>query len=93
MNKLEFSKKVASRLSITQRDALRFIKGYQDALAEVIKEEGVMASQGFGTFTLWAQSERKGRNPRTGDPAPIPARNSIKFKPGKELLNYLNDTL
>lgn len=91
MNKSEFSKRIASRLSITHKEAQKFIKVYQDTLAEVLVEEGVMASQGFGTFTIWAQNERKGRNPRTGTPAPIPARNSVKFKPGKELLDYLND--
>ncbi|MCA5585385.1 MULTISPECIES: HU family DNA-binding protein [Parabacteroides] len=31
-------------------------------------EEGAITSQGFGTFTLWPQSERTGRNPQTGSP-------------------------
>ena len=50
----------------------------------------MMVSQGFGTFTLWSQSERPGRNPKTGIPVTIPSRNSVKFKPGKGLLEYLN---
>lgn len=91
MNKLEFSKRIASRMSVTQQEALKFIRVYQDTLAEVLIEEGAMASQGFGTFTLWSQNERAGRNPQTGSPALIPARNSVKFKPGKELLRILNE--
>ncbi|MFV0581529.1 MAG: HU family DNA-binding protein [Parabacteroides gordonii] len=31
-------------------------------------EEGAITSQGFGTFTLWPQSKRTGRNPQTGSP-------------------------
>ncbi|WP_369696143.1 HU family DNA-binding protein [Parabacteroides gordonii] len=50
-------------------------------------EEGAITSQGF---TLWPQSERTGRNPQTGSPALIPARNSVKFKPGKDMLKFLN---
>ena len=34
----------------------------------LLMEEGAITSQGFGTFTLWPQSERTGRNPQTGSP-------------------------
>lgn len=91
MNKYELSKRIASHMSVTQQEALKFIRAYQDTLAEVLLEEGAITSQGFGTFTLWPQSERTGRNPQTGSPALIPARNSVKFKPGKDLLKFLND--
>lgn len=46
--------------------------------------------QGFGCFSLWKQTARPGRNPRNGVGCTIEARNSIKFKPGKELLKILN---
>lgn len=92
MNKFELSKRIASRMSVTQQEALKFIRVYQDTLAEVLIDEGVMISQGFGTFTLWSQTERVGHNPQTGSPALIPARNSVKFKPGRDLLKFLNNT-
>lgn len=90
MNKIEFAKRIAARLSISQREALTFIGTYENILADALINEGMMVSQGFGTFTLWSQSERPGRNPQTGIPVTIPSRNSVKFKPGKGLLEYLN---
>lgn len=90
MNKIEFAKRIAARLSISQREALTFISAYENILADALIDEGMMVSQGFGTFTLWSQSERPGRNPKTGIPVTIPSRNSVKFIPGKGLLEYLN---
>lgn len=91
MNKFEFTQKVAERMSITQSQAKCFIDAIGDVLMETLKEDEVIAFQGFGVFSLWKQVERQGRNPKTGEPSLIPARNSIKFKPGKQMLNYLND--
>ncbi|WP_321572012.1 HU family DNA-binding protein, partial [Parabacteroides goldsteinii] len=34
--------------------------------------------------------EREGRNPRTGETVPILPRRSVKFRPGKMLLQKLN---
>lgn len=90
MNKIELAKRIAARLSISQKEAQTFISAYENILADALIDEGMMVSQGFGTFTLWAQSERPGRNPKTGIPVTIPSRNSVKFKPGKVLLEYLN---
>jgi DNA-binding protein HU-beta len=40
---------------------------------------------GFGTFQKTRQKARKGRNPQTGAPIKIKARNVVKFKAGKKL--------
>lgn len=90
MNKTEFTKKLASRLSVSVKEAQQFMNVYEETLGEVVLDEGYMVCQGFGTYTLWQQTERMGRNPKTGVNVLIPARNSIKFKPGKELLMMLN---
>ena len=90
MNKTEFAKKVAERLALPQRDILEIMKKMDEVFIEAIREDEYLIYQGFGTFSLWQQSAREGRNPRTGKPAAIPARNSLKFKPGKKLLELLN---
>lgn len=90
MNKIELAKRIADRLSISQKEAQTFISAYENILADALINEGMMVSQGFGTFSLWSQSERPGRNPKTGIPVTIQPRNSVKFKPGKVLLKLLN---
>ncbi|MFV0582627.1 MAG: HU family DNA-binding protein [Parabacteroides gordonii] len=90
MNKAELAKRLSVRLSVPQRDAIRFIDEFQDVLSEELKNDQSLCLQGFGSFSPWAQSEREGRNPKTGSSCMIPPRTSVKFKPGKYLLEKLN---
>ncbi len=61
-----------------------------DSLKETIKKEKVVQLVGFGSFTVRRRKERKGRNPKTGQPITIKAKNTVSFKPSKELKNLVN---
>jgi DNA-binding protein HU-beta len=45
---------------------------------------------GFGTFTKRRRGPRVVRNPRTGEPIPLPPQSTIIFVPGQELKGLLN---
>lgn len=77
-------------MSVSQSKAKLFLDTLGDLLQESLSKDEPMVFQGFGTFTLWKQTERLGRNPKLGVPAVIRARNSVKFKAGKSLLESLN---
>ncbi len=40
----------------------------------------------FGSFYVRSKSERTGRNPRNGEPAPITARRVARFRPSQRLI-------
>ncbi len=40
---------------------------------------------GFGNFELRDKNQRPGRNPKTGESAPVSARRVVTFKPGNKL--------
>lgn len=90
MNKTTFTKILASRLAVSEREARKFMNVFEETLGDVIAKEESLICQGFGTFSLWRQTERMGRNPKIGTSVPIQARNSLKFKPGSRLLAKLN---
>ena len=90
MNKTELSKRISERMSVTQVEARRFVNAFEASLADALKEDKTLMLQGFGTFFLWEQTAREGRNPRTGESCPIHPRLSAKFKPGKFLLEAMN---
>ncbi|MCD8135944.1 MAG: HU family DNA-binding protein, partial [Parabacteroides gordonii] len=46
----------------------------------------------FGTLIPRPHTSRLARNPKTGTPVQIPARTTVKFKPGKFLLEAMNGT-
>ena len=91
MNRIELTREIAERMSVTQTEAKRFISVWQEVIEDAIKEDKSVMLQGFGTFSPWKQSQRLGRNPKTGVPVMIACRNNLKFKAGKCLLSYLND--
>ena len=90
MNKADLVNELAKKMQITQCQSRQFLNTFQEVLTEAIKQDASVMLQGFGTFIPWKQKEREGRNPRTGKNCMIRPRTSMKFKPGKFLLEELN---
>jgi len=61
-----------------------------DEIAARLAEGGRVELRGFGTFSTRQREARTGRNPRTGDSVPVPAKRVPYFKPGKEMRERLN---
>ena len=91
MNKSDLTREIAEKMSISQKDSLRFINIFKDVMANELLKDSSIVLQGFGTFSSWKQTERIGRNPHTGISVLIKSRTSVKFRPGKDLSRFLND--
>ncbi len=65
-------------------------------LAALIAENLVMGKKTvlprLGHFICKTRSERRGRNPRTGERITIPSGRSVRFKPGKSLKQMVSRT-
>ncbi len=57
---------------------------FQELEASLADGEQVKLS-GFGNFDLRDKNARPGRNPKTGEKVPIPARRVVTFRPGQKL--------
>lgn len=90
MNKIELAKEVAGRMSVTVTQTLCFIDTMNEVISDSITNDEPVLIQNFGHYTPWKQTERMGRNPRTGKDCTIPKRVSVKFKPGKGLIEKIN---
>ncbi len=84
MTRLDIAKIVANETNLTQQKANEAVMGLFDVLKEALKEGERIECRGFGIFTVRDRSPRVGRNPRTGEEAPISEGKTVKFKPGKE---------
>ena len=47
--------------------------------------------RGFGTFSLHTHQSRIARNPKTGEKIALERRNTVHFKPSKELKSRVNN--
>lgn len=84
MTRLDIAKLVASEANLTQQKANEAVIELFDVLKEALEEGERIECRGFGIFMVRDRNPRLGRNPRTGEEAPIAKGKTIKFKPGKE---------
>jgi len=68
----------------------KLLEAYVDIVTEAMSHNEEIVLIGFGTLIPRPQTERLARNPKTGTPVMIPARTTVKFKPGKYLLDAIN---
>lgn len=92
MTRLDIAKAVAKEAKLTQQKANEAVMELFDVLKEAMKRGERVECRGFGVFVVRERSPRVGRNPRTGEEAPISEGKTIKFKPGKEFKEMVNNT-
>lgn len=90
MNKGELINHLAQEANLTKAQATDALNAFIDATSGTLKKGSKLTLVGFGTFSVSRRSARKGRNPQTGKEINIPARNVVKFKPGKDLSDKVN---
>lgn len=90
MNKAELVALVARKSNQTQAVSGAVIDATLEAMSEALKDGETVTLVGFGIYTPKRTAQRMGRNPQNGDPAVIPARNTVSFKVSKGLKDLLN---
>lgn len=90
MNKAELIEALAERSGLQKQKTKKMLDAYMDIVTEAMCKNQDVVLIGFGTLTPRPQSSRLARNPKTGTPVTIPARTTVKFKPGKYLLDAMN---
>ena len=91
MNKVDLINAISEKSGLSKADSKVALEGFVSAVSDGLKKDGDKISiVGFGTYSVARREERQGRNPKTGDTITIPAKNAVKFKAGKELVNNAN---
>ncbi len=89
MNKADLVNEVAKVVS-TKKEAQAAVDSVIDTITDALSSGDSVTLVGFGTFKPVKREARTGRNPQTGAPINIKARNVPKFTPGKALKDALN---
>ena len=86
MTKAELVEKAAKDAKVSKVAAAAALNSFIGSVTKTLKKKnGKVTLVGFGTFSKVRRKARKGRNPQTGAPIKIKARNVVKFRPGKKL--------
>ena len=86
MTKVELVENMAKDANISKVAAGAALDSFIANVTNALKKkDGKVTLVGFGTFAKVRRKARKGRNPQTGEPLKIKARNAVTFKAGKKL--------
>ena len=78
-------RRVCSETGLGREEALQVVDGVLQAIKDALVEGHRIELRGFGVFAVRDRKPGVGRNPKTGEEAPIPSGRTVRFKPGKSL--------
>lgn len=81
----ELTRRIATQAGLTQKKAAEVLEATLDTIRESLKSGNEVRLVGFGSFKVRESAARKGVNPRDRKPINVPAKNRVRFSPGKEL--------
>lgn len=81
----ELSKRIAKQAKLSQKQASEVLEATLDAIREALQDGEEVRLVGFGSFKVRQSAARKGVNPRDRQPIEVPAKERVRFFPGKEL--------
>lgn len=90
MTKSELIEAIASRGDLTKARAEIVVNSVFEAMTDAMRDGDGIEIRGFGSFSVRPYRPYDGRNPRTGEPVPVPAKRLPFFKVGKELKELVN---
>nr|MBF0223453.1 HU family DNA-binding protein [Desulfobulbaceae bacterium] len=90
MNKSELVAAIADSAALSKVAAEKALTGMIESIYEALSSGDSVTLIGFGTFSVSKRAARTGRNPQTGKPLKIAAKNVAKFKAGSKLTEAVN---
>ena len=85
LTKAGMAESLFNNLGLNKRESRKLVDSYFEELIASLAVGEQVKLAGFGNFDLRDKSERPGRNPKTGEKAPISARRVVTFRPSEKL--------
>ncbi len=76
---------LVNELGLSKADGRELVDIFIEELVASLAAGEQVKLSGFGNFDLRDKKERPGRNPKTGETIPIPARRVVTFRAGNKL--------
>ena len=90
MNKTDLINVMAENAGITKAAAKKALNGLLIDIGGALQKGNRVTLVGFGSWSVTRRAAREGRNPQTGAPIQIKAKNVVKFKAGSDLSSSVN---
>ncbi len=85
LTKADMAKSLFNAMGLNKKQARELVDLFFQEMKACLADGGQIRFSGIGNFDLRDKNERPGRNPKTGEKVPIPARRVVTFRPGQKL--------
>ena len=85
LSRIKMAESLFNELGLSRTEARELVESFFEEQAASLAVGKQVKLSGFGNFDLRDKKERPGRNPKTGETVPIPARRVVTFRPGNKL--------
>ncbi|MBI4617802.1 MAG: integration host factor subunit beta [Planctomycetes bacterium] len=83
ITKKQIVERIAARTKLTKVMTKETVQLFLDSVTEELARGNRIELRDFGVFEVKDRARRIGRNPRTGEPVPVPERRVVTFKVGR----------
>ncbi len=92
LSKSDIIDKIKSRNGYTKKESTEAVEILLKIMKETLESGEDVLISGFGKFSVKEKSERKGRNPATGDDMMLAPRKVVTFKWSGKLREKIDDS-
>jgi len=92
MNTGEIVAEAAYLAKVSKPRARAVLDALVRSITAALERQEDVSISGFGKFRPHHRAGRPGRNPKTGEPADVPASTTVKFKPSERVRLAVNRT-
>ena len=92
LTKAQIINEIKNRNGFTVRKSIETVETLLEIMKETLESGEDVLISGFGKFSVKEKSERKGRNPATGDDMMLAPRKVVTFKWSGKLREKIDDS-
>jgi integration host factor subunit alpha len=81
LTRMELSEAVFREVGLSRNESAQLVASVLTHVSDALVDGEQVKISSFGTFSTRDKAARVGRNPKTGEEAPIPPRRVISFRP------------
>ena len=92
ITKKDLVDRIAERENLKRADVKRTLQAFLDMIVDELAEGNRAEFRDFGVFEVKERAARVAQNPRTLERVEVPAKRSVKFKPGRKMRDLAEST-
>jgi len=88
---MDLSEAVFREVGLSRNESAGLVERVLELMSDSLVEGEQVKISSFGTFSVRSKTARVGRNPKTGEEAPIPPRRVLTFRPSHLMKDRVAD--